>query len=370
MQKSFAIIILKIFFIMAIIIPLYAQDPSLVGFWTFDDSTGVDSSLYGNDGILNGNPMIISGMKGSAIYFDGIDDEVFVWDSNSLDTDSSMTISLWIMPDSVNPGGAKPMSKWYSAPQQGDWILSLSSIDSCNGTCVSYYFGFANYSVYGTTNGWFSIGPHDIDYYLKLGEWNFIAVTFDTGFVNLYYNGDLIYTDTTIIKYTSLGEYGTDDIHIGRYHSGYSGYSFKGGLDEIRIYNRPLSSGEINDIYNQVTSVENNLNRIPRQFELTQNYPNPFNPSTKILYSIPEPSDVVIKVFDILGNDIETLVDEEKTAGTYEITWYADNLPSGIYFYQLQVYPASSGTGDPSTGSLTGQAGQSFIETKKSALLK
>ena len=350
MQKSFAIKILKICLIMIITMPLYAQDPSLVGFWTFDDSTGVDSSLYGNDGILNGNPMIINGMKGSALYFDGIDDEVFIWDSNSLDTDSSMTISLWIMPDSVNSGGAKPMSKWYSSPQQGDWILSLSSNDSCNGTCVSYYFGFANYSVYGTTNGWFSIGPHNIDYYLILGEWNFIAVTFDTGFVNLYYNGDLIYTDTTIIKYTSLGEYSTDDIHIGRYHSGYPGYSFKGGLDEIRIYNRPLSSTEVNDIYNQVTSVENKLNGIPRQFELTQNYPNPFNPITTIKYKLPELSVVKIKVYDILGRELNNLVNEEQNAGVYDIEFDGSELMSGIYIYQLRA--------------------GNYIQTKKMVLIK
>ncbi len=85
-------------------------------------------------------------------------------------------------------------------------------------------------------------------------------------------------------------------------------------------------------------------------FELTQNYPNPFNPSTKIKYSVPQSSNVDIKVFDILGNEIETLVDEEKPVGTYEITWYAEQLPSGVYFYQIRA-------GD-------------FVETKKMLLLK
>ncbi len=332
------------------LIPLSAQDSSLVGFWTFDDSTAVDSSVYANNGTLSGDPMIINGMKGNAMYFDGIDDQVVIDDENSLDTDSSMTIALWIMPDSVSPGGAKPMSKWYSAPQEGDWLLSLSSQDSCGGDCVSYYFGFANYNVYGTNSGWFSISPHDVDYYLILGEWNFIAVTFDTGFVNLYYNGDLIYTDTTIIKYTSLNEYGTDDIYIGRYHTGNPGYSFKGGLDEIRIYNRPLSAGEINDIYNQVTLVENNVNNLPEEFALSQNYPNPFNPNTKIKYSVPQLSQVQIKVFDIIGNKIETLVNEEKHAGQYEVEFNARSLASGIYFYQLKS--------------------DSFLKTKKMVLMK
>jgi len=75
----------------------------------------------------------------------------------------------------------------------------------------------------------------------------------------------------------------------------------------------------------------------PLTFALEQNYPNPFNPSTKIRYSVPQSSNVVIKIFDILGNEIETLVSEEKTVGTYEITWYAEQLPSGIYFYRLQA---------------------------------
>ena len=214
MNKSFNAKFLLLFITFLFIIPLSAQDLSLVGFWTFDDSTGVDSSAYGNDGTFSGNPIFIDGMKGSALYFDGIDDQIVIDDENSLDTDSSMTIALWIMPDSVNPGGAKVMSKWYSSPTRGDWLLSLSSRDSCNGTCVSYYIGFANYEVYGYPEGWFTIGPHNLDYYLLLGEWNFIAVTFDTRFVNLYSNGSLIYNDTTIVKYTSLSEYGTDDIYI------------------------------------------------------------------------------------------------------------------------------------------------------------
>jgi cyclomaltodextrinase len=71
------------------------------------------------------------------------------------------------------------------------------------------------------------------------------------------------------------------------------------------------------------------------EFTLLQNYPNPFNPITKIEYSIPHSSDVNIKVFNILGNEIITLVDEFKVAGEYELTFNADNLPSGVYFYRM-----------------------------------
>jgi predicted esterase len=90
---------------------------------------------------------------------------------------------------------------------------------------------------------------------------------------------------------------------------------------------------------------------------LNQNYPNPFNPTTKIKYSIPaslNPSKggtlVQLKVYDILGREIETLVNEEKPAGVYEINWNAANLSSGVYFYQLK-------------------AGE-YINTKKMVILK
>jgi hypothetical protein len=98
------------------------------------------------------------------------------------------------------------------------------------------------------------------------------------------------------------------------------------------------------------SSTEGACNSMNNNFILFQNHPNPFNPSTKIKYSIPQTSNAVIKVFDILGNEIETLVNEEKPIGTYETTWNAEGLPSRVYFYQLKA-------GD-------------FIQTKKMVLMK
>jgi len=93
-----------------------------------------------------------------------------------------------------------------------------------------------------------------------------------------------------------------------------------------------------------------------RDFKLEQNYPNPFNPSTKIKFTIPftlrgaEGSFVSLKVYDVLGNEIEMLVNEEKPAGSYEIDFSGSDLTSGIYFYQLKY--------------------REFVESKKMILLK
>jgi photosystem II stability/assembly factor-like uncharacterized protein len=76
---------------------------------------------------------------------------------------------------------------------------------------------------------------------------------------------------------------------------------------------------------------------IPASFELFQNYPNPFNPKTIIKYSIPQLSNVVIKIFDILGNEVATLVNEEKPASVYEVEFNAEGLASGVYLYRLNA---------------------------------
>jgi len=88
----------------------------------------------------------------------------------------------------------------------------------------------------------------------------------------------------------------------------------------------------------------------PTKFELSQNYPNPFNPSTTISFSIPQKSDVSVKIFDILGNEIATLVNETKEAGRYNVSFNASKYSSGVYFYTIKA------------GSL--------YETKKMTLLK
>lgn len=99
-----------------------------------------------------------------------------------------------------------------------------------------------------------------------------------------------------------------------------------------------------------ITSVFPNESYSPLGFYLEQNYPNPFNPSTKISWQSPIGSWQTLKIYDVLGNEVATLVDEYKPAGIYEVEFYNKDLSSGVYFYKLQ-------SGD-------------FIETKKMILLR
>jgi hypothetical protein len=99
-----------------------------------------------------------------------------------------------------------------------------------------------------------------------------------------------------------------------------------------------------------VVSVSATGSSVPASFSISQNFPNPFNPSTKINYEIPEKSKVNLKVYDILGNEIVTLVNNENQLGRYEVEFHAADIPSGVYFYRIQA--------------------GNFVETRKMILLK
>jgi hypothetical protein len=111
-----------------------------------------------------------------------------------------------------------------------------------------------------------------------------------------------------------------------------------------------------------IVSVDDEISIQPKEYSLFQNYPNPFNPSTVIRYTVPnvtlggvEGSRVILKIYDVLGREIKTLVNQEQTSGVYEVIWNGDNelgnkVSTGVYFYRIDA-------GD-------------FVQTKKMMLIK
>jgi hypothetical protein len=89
--------------------------------------------------------------------------------------------------------------------------------------------------------------------------------------------------------------------------------------------------------YYDITSVESDFSNIPSDYVLEQNYPNPFNPATKISFGLPERSNIVLKVFNTLGEEVAELVNESMDAGTHSYNFDASKLTSGIYIYSLQT---------------------------------
>ncbi|MBK7500429.1 MAG: T9SS type A sorting domain-containing protein [Ignavibacteriales bacterium] len=128
-----------------------------------------------------------------------------------------------------------------------------------------------------------------------------------------------------------------------------NGYSYSDNNLTSGKYLYRLKQIDFDGTFEYSNEVEAIIN-IPDKFELSQNYPNPFNPSTKIKYQITTSNPVSIKIYDVLGNEVATLVNEVQPSGNYEVTFDASLLSSGTYFYKLQA------------GSL--------VETKKMLLLK
>ena len=87
-----------------------------------------------------------------------------------------------------------------------------------------------------------------------------------------------------------------------------------------------------------ITGVEkNDKNSAPKEFQLMQNYPNPFNPTTTIIFDLPKQSHVTIKIYNILGQEVETLINETKKPGSYQLNFNAASLASGVYIYRIQA---------------------------------
>jgi len=171
-------------------------------------------------------------------------------------------------------------------------------------------------------------------------------------------NGNLYFVFYDRRNYTSSGQ---TDVYMARSTDGGSSFTnfkiseepftpfpdnYLGHYIGVSVHNnivRPVWTRIDNDypslwtaIVDSVTAVENNSDQVALyDYVLEQNFPNPFNPSTTISYSIPELSFVTLKVYDVLGNEIATLVNEEKISGDYNVQFTGTELPSGIYFYSI-----------------------------------
>jgi hypothetical protein len=126
------------------------------------------------------------------------------------------------------------------------------------------------------------------------------------------------------------------------------------GIESSKLYYR-LKQIDFNGSFEYTDVVDVEI--APLTFELSQNYPNPFNPSTSISYQLPVKSFVKLEVYDILGNKVATLINEEKPAGSFEVDFDGTSSQSGVYFYRLQAVQTGRQAGD-------------FIKTKKMVVLK
>jgi hypothetical protein len=297
--------------------------------------------------------------------------------------------------DTLNLSNHLTIECWFTVQgaSLNDWIGIVCKLDASSVSYSGYFFGLGQGANY----------PNWINFYIypsgenincsfspTLNQWYNLAVTYNGSIMKMFLDGNLIQEKAA----TGLIASNTFPLTIGGQNGNFWNRNLNGKIDEVRISSVARYDSNFiptthfdNDIYtialyhfNEGTddivydSSGNNLNgtiygaiwsndvpgvtavpqneslNSPNKFVLSPNFPNPFNPNTVISYQLPVGSDVTLKVYDNLGNEIATLVDEYKPAGTYEVEFNASSLPSGIYFYKIR-------------------AGY-FVETKKMVLLK
>jgi hypothetical protein len=200
----------------------------------------------------------------------------------------------------------------------------------------------------------------------KYDEWRNINILSDSTIFNttVRWNGNnasMVTVGNDVLISSSLGDVTGSGGGLGSTDNfpGLGTVRAKCDIAELMVYDTVLSNADrlaienyLDHKYNiTITGINDPKDLIiPERFILSQNYPNPFNPSTTINFSVPSSEFVRLKVYDILGNEVATLVNEEKPTGSYEVNFDASSLSTGVYFYKLQA--------------------GSFIETKKMILLR
>jgi hypothetical protein len=297
---------------------LYSQDipmEGLVGYWKLDEGTGGiagDSSGYGAHGEIWGGADWCEGYMGGGLEFDGVDGYVDMGvGDGQFDVDLELTLSVWVNQWALGNGEDDP---WLG---KGD-----------NAYAIKHQRGnFYEFFVYDT--GWHSCeAPLDSAH---LYTWHHFAGTYDGFEMKMYVDGEP--ADTVALEsFINISEHPVSLAWNSQATTRY----WQGQLDEAMIYNVALTDEQIKQLYDVKSDVMHQRT-IANQFTLRQNYPNPFNPVTNISYTIPATLPVSLKVYNTLGEQVATIVDETQSIGTHTATFDGAALPSGIYFYKLQA---------------------------------
>ncbi|MFA6980846.1 MAG: LamG-like jellyroll fold domain-containing protein [Ignavibacteriaceae bacterium] len=313
----------------------------IVAYYSMDDTrvdTLFDATANTNNGIFMSTTSVAPGFSGNSLMFNGTDDYVLFTQSPSFDI----------------PGGLVSVSVWMKLEYlPTEMLLGTGPLFDSHDDQYVMYEDKGNKELrfkVTSTAGAARPGIPQVD--LITGQWINAVGVFDGTNAMIYLNG---------VKKGTLPLTGTvkpgQVAMLGKSAASGTISFFKGKIDNVAIFKKALSQTEVEDLYTthkitakNLVSVDEVKNTIPNEFALSQNYPNPFNPETRLSYQLPVTGKVSLKVFDILGREVATLVDEVKEAGTYQVSFNAKAFASGAYFYRFQ-------SGD-------------FVKIKKMVLLK
>lgn len=307
--------------------------PQVIAYWKFDECKNfivndfMQFHINGAAFLMNENSWT-EGINNAALLFDGVDDYVEMPHHGAIDfSTESFSISCWFelneMKETsmylINKGSFakdplnKKSGKWYGIEIKNNELRF--AIDDDTNKTTARLTNLSNYLSEGWNN---VIGVRDAQ----------------NGKLKLFFNGKPADEAADITGDISERE----NLFVG--NSSDKNAPFSGAIDELKIFNYPVDAAEAEKIFRQFITSLKETDKIPYNLELSQNYPNPFNPETIIRYSLPEKGHVRLKLFDVLGREIRTLIDEYRTSGVYSYRFSLNalpdkNLPNGIYYYQL-----------------------------------
>ena len=283
-----------------------------------------DESGYSNNGTVNGAILVADRFGGlnRAYGFNGGTANIRVPNSTSLSCSNAITVSFWMKAGSMLSREMFPLShgSW-----QNRWKVSIIPERKIRWTIK-------------TTGGVKDIDSKTI---VAASTYYFVTGVYSGSDFELYVNGEL----ESFASWSGTLLTPSIDLMVGQMLPTDANYNFQGVVDDIRIYNYAFSYPQVQSLYQSTSAVhEGSDGQLPHQTALLQNYPNPFNPTTEIRYEITGTrgqgsgvSDVKLVVYDILGREVQVLVNERKAPGSYSVTWNAGDAASGVYIYRLQT---------------------------------
>jgi hypothetical protein len=297
------------------------QNGNMVAYYPFSGNA-LDSSGFNNNGTTHSLGFVAdrNGAAGSAASFNGTSGYIEVPNSASLDFQQAITVNFWMKIGAFFPREQYPIS-------HGNWQNR-------------WKFSITNNHLRWTVKTTAGIKDLDSETELTTGTWYNVTGLYDGSDMEVYLDGNL----DAFVSWSGPILTTAINLTIGQDLPTEQTYNFQGVLDQVRIYDHPLTVNQIQGLASWTTSVARDP-AMPGGFMLSQNYPNPFNPVTRIDYSIPALQQlsnrytarvrVILGVYDLLGREVALLVNQEKSPGTYSVTWDAGGRPGGVYFYRL-----------------------------------
>jgi concanavalin A-like lectin/glucanase superfamily protein/type IX secretion system substrate protein len=242
---------------------------------------------------------------------------------------NEISIEVWLRPSTLNQNGPARIVSLSADPSVRNFTLGQGGSDG-----VSDVFDVRLRTTESSSNGLPSVTSQTG--YMSATEMNHVVYTHNgNGESRIYVNAIEVASENIGGDFSNWDN--TFHLIIGNEFTG--DRPWLGEIYKLSIYNVALSEYKIDSLYsiNLVTDLEeNNSESLPSSYLLEQNYPNPFNPTTKIKFSLPETSQVSLKVYDTLGKVVDVLVKRKLQAGIHSYSFNAEKLSSGIYFYTLR----------------------------------